>query len=87
MVTGIVHTALAVEAAVAVRIKLGLMLLDPFIRQVDALVILAVLLQRNRLILHMAVAAPLEHAGALAALVGIVEGQRVLDALGVPLAR
>ncbi len=79
MVAGIVHTALAVETAVSVRIKLCSVLFDPCVREIDALEVFTVLLQRNVLILHVAVAAPFQNAGALAALVGIIECHRVLQ--------
>ena len=81
MVARVVHTALTVETAVAVGIQLVAVLLNPSIRQIDALEISTVLLQRDVLILHVAVAAPLQDTGALAALVGIVEGQRILHTL------
>ena len=78
VVTGIVHTAFAVEAAVTVRIELFPVLFDPGIRQVNTFVVLSVLLQRNMLVFHMAVCAPFQSAGALAALIGIIEMKRVL---------
>ena len=82
MVARVVHTALAVQTVIAIRIKNRLVRLNERIRYIDALQILTVFFQRDMCVLHMTVAAPFQIAGTLAALVRIIEIDGILQRLG-----
>ena len=81
VVTCIVHTAFAIESTIPIRIKLLAVFLNPLLRQIDSLEILAILFERNFLILHMTVSTPFQSAGTFAALICIIEMQCVLETL------